>query len=519
MRPSLYVVLTPELVHALDFSHWPLAPAQLDAKGALMTEPTPIHIKEWVIHDTPTRDLSGLAVRVTRGSKSWIVRRKRPKGGESWRSVLGPTGKLTVNKARAKAKEWFAFILREGKNPDHVAKAKAAADKEIRKSLDYTFGDAYLDFVKDGEERVKLRTLRPKSLPDRQAPVNWLKGTTLWQVPVAELNDGHAKAAFAQWFADAEGARIAADRGDAWPKSEGLPHDLASAHKALSYSKATWNFAKCRKVAINPFSAWVKSHGKLPKVRRRQEVLPADTDAGVLWLKELEALRSSKDPIQALLADYVMVALLFGGRKSELAELRWKDVNHEQAFACFAAETTKGNADHFIPLTVWSDSILRDRFKKNRKAEWPTEPTSLVFPYPHTKDGRIADYRPITRLLKEKTGLWIRLHDLRRTLATSVFGSAKDLGTVAVALGHATGKEVTRDYIPLQHRLAALRELYTARDKRMRLAIGLDQLAVSTHTPAQLAILSAMRLMLKNAGLTQLSAADLGGLLLAEEET
>lgn len=58
--------------------------------------------------------------------------------------------------------------------------------------------------------------------------------------------------------------------------------------------------------------------------------------------------------------------------------------------------------------------------------------------------------------------------NLRRTLAGSVFGSVKDLGAVAIALGHSTGHDVTMGYLQRQVALAALRELYPAREKILR---------------------------------------------------
>ena len=90
--------------------------------------------------------------------------------------------------------------------------------------------------------------------------------------------------------------------------------------------------------------------------------------------------------------------------------------------------------------------------------------------------GHVVEPKKARKIVIEKAGIAdLRLHDLRRTLASSVFGSVKDLGTVAMALGHKSSHEVTVGYVPRPEALDALREIYTAREKKLRVLIGLDQ--------------------------------------------
>jgi integrase len=516
MRPSLYAELTDALASTLAFDHWPIAPIQFSEAGELMTEPTPAKTTEWVIHDT-TRGGEGFAIRMTPRHATWIARAKKPNGGESWRKALGHVGKVKAKDARKAAVAWRAEVRSKRDNPDHIDRRRNQRADEIRQEKNYKFGDLYADFVTNGEERVKLLTLDEDGPKDRRAVVKWLENQPLWKIAVAELNAEHVNKAFAQWFADAERARIAKSNGQASPVVDhGLPLDLASAHKALAHSRAAWNFTKARKQAVNPFSDWAKGR-KLPKVPRRQEILHTDTKAGKIWLMELIAQRDSAKPVMALLADYVLLAILFGGRKTELASLTWRNVKHEEAWACFRAETTKGNVDHYVPLTTWSQELLVERRKKNLALGWPVDEHAPVFYQPGTKDHRIGDYRLLTLHLKEKSdGLWIRLHDLRRTLATSVFGSSKDLGTVKIALGHRSGSEheVTVGYLERQARLATLRELYAIRERQLRILVGLDQdAAQEINDPTQKFALDQIRGMLKSAKLDHLSAPDLAALL------
>jgi integrase len=506
-RESIKVLLTAGLVRSLDFNRWPVSPMQWDGTR-LVTEPTPAHIKDWTIRDTKT---PGLGIRMTANSKSYFVQRKR-KGSTSDRWVL--TDQRSLDDARVQAAEWYAQMAK-GNKPIQDIRDRAQVEAEIKAAKSHTFALAFADYVKDGESRVKALTLRPASLKDRKAVVRWMENSDLWSTSLAELDTPVVKATFEPLFAAAEKARREKrlKHDDAPKKRGGLASDLAAVHKVLTYCKACWNWSKGKKVAVNPFAAWAKST-KLPKVTRRQTVLATESDAGAAWLKGLVALLDAEDPITSLLACYVLIATLWGGRRTELAEIRWVDINYGEAWACFAAETTKGNKDHYLPLTPWTTELLKARREKNKAQGWSVKRGDRVFPYPTTKTGKIEDYRPIIRKLQADTGLWIRLHDLRRTLATSVFGSAGDLGTVSIALGHASDKDVTAGYVQRQVALSALRELYHAREKKLRQLIGLDAAPASVaFTEFQVSMVQTIQTLLKQAGLDKLPAPDLAVLL------
>ncbi len=83
----------------------------------------------------------------------------------------------------------------------------------------------------------------------------------------------------------------------------------------------------------------------------------------------------------------------------------------------------------------------------------------------------IADYRGVTEILQEQTCLWIRAHDLRRTLASKIFGTTINVATVEIAMGHGSRKAVAAGYI--QSAVEALRPLYEVRERRPRQMIGL----------------------------------------------
>jgi len=473
-RESIKVGLTAALVKSLDFNHWPVSPVQWNGRH-LVTEATPSHVKDWTIRDTTT---AGFGVRVTAASKSYFVQRKR-KGSTSDRWVLTDQGSL--EDARNQAVDWYARMANGG-NPTKDIRDRAKVEADVKAAKSHTFALAADDYVKDGEARVKALTFAPASLKGRQAVINWMKDSDLWATPLAQLDVPIVKATFEPLFATAEKVRREKRLEDenSRKKRRGLASDLSAVHAAFGFSKACWNWSKGQKVETNPFTAWAKSTN-LPKIPPRQKVLPVDSAAGIAWLKGLVALGDSEDAITAMLADYVLIATLWGGRSTELAEIRWADINYGEKWACFAAETTKGKRDHFVPLTPWSTMVLKARHDKNRVQGWSVKRGDRVFPYPHTKTGKIEEYRPIIRKLKKDTGLWITLHDLRRTLASSVFGSVGDLGMVSIALGHASPQDVTANYVKRSVALTALRDLYQAREKKLRQLIGMDAPTPGDH--------------------------------------
>lgn len=134
-----------------------------------------------------------------------------------------------------------------------------------------------------------------------------------------------------------------------------------------------------------------------------------------------------------------LLALKTGMRQSELADLRWKDVNSKEvSLGAHATKTRKGRT---IRLTAGLPEAL-ERHKKITAAERLAYPGKwergdLVFP---SRTGKRADGSLILRELKQhlkEAGLpQIRFHDLRDTCATLMLRSNIPLNVVAKILGH-----------------------------------------------------------------------------------
>jgi len=495
-RPPVKVPLSASLVRDLAFDQWPKSPVEWTGDGRLVTEPTPAHVRDWVIRDANT---PGFGVRVTRGSKSYFVQRKR-RGSTSDRWVL--TDQHSFKAAKAQAQQWYAAMGRV-EDPRQVLAEKARAVTEMRQRARWTFGAVFAGYIADGEARVMGHLLKASTVTDRKKVPGWLGDTDLWRTPLDQVTEAVVAQTFVPLFASATATRSAQRMGEPKKRGKGPAGDVATAHKCVTYCMGGWNWATGAKVTANPFAQWRnQNRRKLPKVERRQTVLPTTQAEGVAWLKGLLALRDAEDHALAVTADYVLMAVLWGGRKTETALLRWMDVDMPGLAVCFAAETTKAQRDHYIPLAPWAVSLLQARRERTMAAGHPAGPRDLVFLNPATETGAISDYRPVIKPLHTQTGLWVRLHDLRRTMAGEVFGSSGNLGTVAFALGHASAEtDVTAGYVQRQAALDTLRDLYDLRERRLRQLVGLDQPAETVMTETQRSILQAARMMLEQAGL------------------
>lgn len=499
-RPCRYATLrrmrilfTADLIRSLRFDR---RPSGVDAEGRLIydAEPLPATVRDWSLRDT---QLPGFGVRLTQGSKTYFVQRKRG-GTTSDRYVL--TDQHSLKAARAQAQAWLARMAR-GEDPrqDRVDANTARIKDKERAAL--TFALVFEAYAKGGVG------LREGTVVDRALASRWLSQESLAGIPLHKVSKADVHATFAPMMVAAEKATAARKAaGSTVPRKRGGgPHaDVASAWKLLRHCSAAWNASDADKGPANPFTAWRREHRKtLPKVARRETALPTDRDAGVAWLKALLALRDAPDHATAVVADYLVCVLLWGGRRSEIQTLRWQDISEHEGAVLFREELTKTRRNLWLPLAPWAKSILEERRKRNEAARLPTGSKDWVFPSV-IKGRHIVEIRDAQERLREASGLWIGPHDLRRTMASDVFGDTRDLRTVGMVLGHAASEgDVSAGYVPDRARLRALRPLYENRERELRRIAGLEATAdpLAHLTAKQRIVMEAAESMLRAAGI------------------
>jgi integrase/recombinase XerD len=119
-----------------------------------------------------------------------------------------------------------------------------------------------------------------------------------------------------------------------------------------------------------------------------------------------------------------------GARRSELARLRWDDVDFSSRTLYF--RNTKGRKDRAIPITVELAHLLHSIPKENE----------LVFRY------NPSWYTHLFEIYRDKAGIGnhLTLHSLRHTSATELLRSGISIYTVQKLLGHSS-LSVTERYL------------------------------------------------------------------------
>jgi len=124
--------------------------------------------------------------------------------------------------------------------------------------------------------------------------------------------------------------------------------------------------------------------------------------------------------------DYFEISLYTGARKSNVLAMRWEDVDLD--LAIWRIPMTKNKESHLVPLTGPAVEILRRRAASNK--------TGWVFPG-RMKDCHLVEPKRVWYKLVKDAGVEdLRVHDLRRTLASYMAITNHSLPIIARALGH-----------------------------------------------------------------------------------
>lgn len=488
------VAFTARLIASLKFDRMPV---DVDADGNLIYPhpPRPTHVREWVLRDSVE---PGFGVRLTKGSISFFVQRKRG-GSTSDRYRL--TDQHSLRAARAQAQKWLGAMA-NGQDPRPALSDMDAARKDARARQAYSMERVMEAYAISGVG------LRPATVYDREVALRWLRVEPLAKVPLDALTRTHVEQTFAPMMKAAEAAR--ADRvahPDKKRKRGAGPHgDVASAWKLLRHCAAAWSAEENPKGPMNPFAAFRKRNTKtLPKVQRRTTSLQTlGVAAGTRWLKALVKLRKDKDHTTAVAADYFLCLLLWGGRRTEVQMIRWSDVDLDIGTVRYREAHTKTRRALVVPLTPWAIEVLRERLTKNKRINLGTGQDDWVFAS-MVEGKHIVEVRDLQDKLRELSGVSLGPHDLRRTVASDLFGDTQNLDTVGLALGHASSEgNVSAGYVVDLERLRALRPLYEARERRLRQLAGLESNPdpMAHLTAEQRAVYKAAMDMLKASGIS-----------------
>lgn len=319
--------------------------------------------------------VNNLLVRVSsNGALNFYVRRKI--GGVSKRVLLGRYPEISIEQARKKAGDVLHGIA------NNIAISPSVRTSKNKELTVFELFDLYMEsYAKD--RCVRYNDMRKDF--DRYIP-DWRKKphSTITRVEVQQrLNKVRQK------------------------------NGPAAANHLLILMRAAMNWnLKNGTITENPW-AGIKQN----KVQARERFLRPD---------EMSRFFQTLQTQEELIRDYVLLSLYTGARRSNVLAMRWDEIDFE--LALWRIPLTKNKESHFVPLTSSAIELLKRRFAQ-KTGPW-------VLPGKGGSHHLVEPKRPWHKLLNEAGIEDLRLHDLRRTLASYMAMDNQSLPIIARALGH-----------------------------------------------------------------------------------
>jgi len=346
---------------------------------------------------------TGFALRVTPGGAKSFVVEVRVKG-RNRRRTLGRYGALTVEQARREARKYLGKV-EMGIDPE--AEARAAAARSM--TLQAVF-DEYIAVHKD---------LKPGTVHDYRRVIcgdlkDWLNR------PLASLS----KAAIAH-------------------RHERLgQRSHARANNAMRVLRALFNFARGQYEDAegrslfpeNPVSRLSHTRAWYPNQRRRTVIQLSQLPA---WYAAVMALKADpNDEHATTVADYLLLLLFTGLRRTEAMTLQWADVDLVGE-TLLIRETKNGEPLH-LPLSDYLLALFKQRAAR------------ATSPYVFAGDGAhgyLIEPRKQMRKVIRQSGVNFTLHDLRRTFITLAERLELSVYAIKRLVNHKMANDVTAGYV------------------------------------------------------------------------
>lgn len=373
-----------------------------------------------------------LALRVTSsGAKSfYIIRRIANSTQPSW-VRLGSYPSLTIEQARNEATKILSGIL-SGINPTSV-----------KRSLR---GEHTVDEFFYGEFWERHASLKDTARDDKQRYEKHIK-PIIGKKRLSEVTDDDAKRI----------EKRMREQGKAHPSREGAIAETALSGTTINRVKSLLNvmYEKARTWKLcdieNPAKAITKTREKA-----RDRYLRGD---------EFERFFNALDEESDNWRDYFLVQLFMGQRRYNGLSMKWSELNFVDGL--WHIPDTKNGEPQILPIPKSVQELLQKR-KATRK-----DKSDYVFPGEGKTGHLVEPKKAWARILKraEIEDLWI--HDLRRTLGSSMAGSNVALHTIGKALGHKSIKS-TMVYVRLA--FDPVRSAMATSEERMLSMLGKDKL-------------------------------------------
>ena len=337
----------------------------------------PVPGKRITVYDETQK---GLCVRVSpTGAKAFYCVRK-VEGKVEWVRI-GDAATVTIETARTTAAKIINDIA-AGTNP--------AAQKRLKKA-EMTFADLFAEWVKDGQTKGK------KSLGNDERNYRLhLQGIA--RKKLSDIQRTHIRKLH---------AALSTTSG------------LYQANRVLELISAAFNFGI--KVLDIPNLANPAAGIKANREESRDRRLHADE-----MPRFFEALAAEENPD---MRDYVMLSLLTGARRSNVQAMHWQEIHLERRTWTIPGPKAKAKDNIVVPLTDAAIKVLQPRAEATGAQGW-------VFPGPGAT-GHLVEPKTGWQRILQRAGIEdLRLHDLRRSLASFQIDAGVSLAVIGKGLGH-----------------------------------------------------------------------------------
>lgn len=345
----------------------------------------------------------GLQLQVTaNGVKTFYVYRRI--NGKPKRVKLGRYPDMTPQQARSQAEQVVGEIAAGG---DPIGRKRRERAETV--TLDAAF-----------EEFIRVRKLKDKTVYDYRRVME----TALKDWKPKELR-GLTKDMVAKRH-----QRLGKENGEAY------------ANLVMRVLRSVYNFAAAQyedddgnsQLPANPIGRISATRSWFKQKRRDRFITEAELPA---WFKAVLAHKQKTDNATAVtVADFLLLLIFTGLRRSEAASLTWADV--DLANKTFRVRDTKNGEDHTLPLSDYLHDLLTAR-RALVEGDW-------VFPS-EVGDMHLKEPRKHAAAISEAAEVPFTFHDLRRTFITHA--ERLDISAYAVKrlVNHKMSQDVTAGYI------------------------------------------------------------------------
>lgn len=396
-------------------------------------------------------DAPGLGLRAaSSGGKSYIFQAKLQR--QAIRITIGDPKTWSIAEAETEARR-LKILIDGGQDPRQVKADGLAAGQAAR---DARAAESAAKQAQQFRESVTLGDVWPVYVADRSPQWSVLHSRDHMRIMQAggEPRKRSPKLTEAGPLASLAGVRLVdltMERIEAWAKVEATKRPTR-ARLALRLLKACLFWCAAHKDYAGICNANAaqskKARESLGKPKKKDDVLQREQLPA--WFA---AVRQIGNPV---ISAYLQALLLTGGRREELAALKWDDVDFQWNSLKLHDKIEKFR---MVPLTPYVAALLKDLKRQNdtpptvralrrldtKGQEW--KPSKWVFSSPTAASGRLMEPSIAHRKACAVAGLDVSLHGLRRSFATLSEWTETPAGIAAQIQGHAPQGVREQNYI------------------------------------------------------------------------